>query len=70
MKKYTVFGFYEDNNQRAGFHVEAKNPDHAEKRAIKIASVDMGGDFVPVVVLGGYIQALDTENSSISREEK
>ena len=35
MKKFTVVGFYEDNGQILVHHVEAMNPNHAVRVAIK-----------------------------------
>lgn len=47
--KYTIFGFYEDNGQRAGFSVEADDPNRAE--AIACAKAER--EFQAVAVLEG-----------------
>ena len=53
---FTVFGFYRDNNQRAGFTAWGTTPEKAEASAIR-QGVKMGGDFVPVVTLRGPVTA-------------
>lgn len=62
--EYTVFGFYEDNGQRAGFQVEADNPDEAEAKAC--AEADDG--FQAVVVLDGSHQAKEDRESICGAE--
>lgn len=60
LKTYSVFGFYSDNDQRAGFQVQAASPDQAEKTAIRQGAKNEG-EFVPVVVLEGDHRAVDTK---------
>lgn len=56
--RFTVFGYYSDNDQRAGFDVKAADAPEAERKAIARGK-KMGGVFVPVVVLPGVVRAVD-----------
>lgn len=57
--KYTVFGYYADNDQRAGFEVTATSPDEAEDKAAKRGAL-CGGDFRTCAVLKGKHRACES----------
>lgn len=57
--EYSVFGFYDDNMQRAAFSVKAFDVEEAEAKAVKMG-YKYGGNFRAVAVFGGNVRSIDT----------
>jgi hypothetical protein len=65
MKKYTVVGFYSDNDQRFCGTFKAKTPDDAEQAALDSVQddPDNSGDLHICAVFAGHLRTVDTESN-------
>lgn len=61
MKKFTVVGLYESNNQRYCTHVTAHDSVEAISKGRKDAEEASGGDYLNVAgVFSGHLNCVDT----------
>ncbi len=63
-KRWTVIGYYADNDERACFWVTSWDAEGAEEKAIW-AGKRRGGDFRPCGVVAGHVNAHDKKHYTV-----